>query len=77
MAKNARQVSPTSTLIPYNAVAEDLSTSGKTLGRWERDPTMNLPVPIVIAGKRYFRRSEIEAWKLVFFRQARSTKRVA
>ena len=77
MAKNVRQVSPNSELVPFNAVAEDLATSGKTLARWMLDPKMKLPTPIVIASRRYFRRAEIEAWKLIFFQKARSTEQAA
>jgi hypothetical protein len=64
MAQNNRKYSPSSDLIPLNGVAEQVcNVSGKTFLRWYRGGEMNIPDPVVINGRRYFRRDEIEIWK--------------
>lgn len=72
-----RKLSPTSILVPFGAVAEDLAVQADTLERWVLDPKMKMPVPLVIAKRRYFRRDEIVAWQARFFEKARSKKRPA
>jgi predicted DNA-binding transcriptional regulator AlpA len=46
--------------------------SDMTLWRWLKDPKLNFPQPVQIRNRRYWRRSEINGWKV-----ARSQKREA
>jgi hypothetical protein len=72
LAYNNRKYSPNSTLVPFNGAADEIGTSGKTLGRYGNDPAMGLPTPIRIKGRRYFVKAEWEAWKTYFFQKARA-----
>jgi predicted DNA-binding transcriptional regulator AlpA len=51
-------------LVPAVTVASEFHTTRRTIGRWFVTPAMNFPQPISINSRLYFRRSEIEAWKL-------------
>ena len=52
------------TLVPAMVVAAELGIVRRTLARWLEYPNLGFPKPAVIQGRWYFRRAEIEAWKL-------------
>jgi predicted DNA-binding transcriptional regulator AlpA len=45
-------------------VAAELGIVRRTLARWLEYPNLSFPKPVVIQGRWYFRRAEIEVWKL-------------
>lgn len=50
-------------LITATAAREMLGgISDMSLWRWLHDPSLGFPQPVYIAGRRYFRASEIEDW---------------
>jgi hypothetical protein len=51
-------------LIPDAAVAEHrYHVHIKTLGRWDNDPRLDFPAPVVINGRKYRRRRELEEFE--------------
>ena len=52
-----------SALIPKPSLARELGVCSRTLSRWLDDNSIALPRPVVIRGRNYFSRSEIETWK--------------
>jgi predicted DNA-binding transcriptional regulator AlpA len=51
-------------LVPAMVVAAEFGIVRRTLARWLGYSDLNFPKPNVINGRWYFRRAEIEAWKL-------------
>ena len=51
-------------LVPAVTVASEFHTTRRTIGRWFVTPAMGFPQPVEINKRLYFRRSELEAWKL-------------
>ena len=50
-------------LIPDPVVARRYSKSGRTIMRWDSDPHLGFPAPVVIRGRKYRRESELIAWE--------------
>lgn len=50
-------------LVPKPNLARELGVSSRTVSRWLDDQTIEFPRPIVIRGRNYFGRAEIETWK--------------
>ncbi len=50
-------------LLPARRVWERYSISDRTLARWIERDDLKFPSPIEIAGRRYFRISELAAWE--------------
>ena len=46
-------------------VSERFGISPRTLDRWLHRPDLKFPRPLVIAGRRYFSRNEIQVWERV------------
>lgn len=61
-------------LVSKPNLAKELSISSRTLSRWLEDSTIDFPRPIVLRNRNFFRRSEVESWKL---RQAVAAARTA
>lgn len=51
-------------LVPAVMVARECNVCRRTIGRWILDAELNFPAPIEINKRLYFRRSELEEWKL-------------
>jgi hypothetical protein len=51
-------------LVPAGTVAAECHVARRTIGRWILDPAIGFPAPIEINHRLYFRRPELEAWKL-------------
>ncbi|SFK28625.1 hypothetical protein SAMN05444581_105117 [Methylocapsa palsarum] len=51
-------------LVPAAVVSAELGVVRRTLARWVDYPNLNFPKPLLIQGRWYFRRVELEAWKL-------------
>jgi predicted DNA-binding transcriptional regulator AlpA len=49
-------------LIPDPQVAKDVGRTLRTLARWDKDPELNFPKPVVIRGRKYRRADELAAW---------------
>jgi hypothetical protein len=54
---------PPRQLVPDAQVRAEFAISAMSLFRWRRDPLLDFPRPVVIRGRRYFWRDEIEAFK--------------
>jgi hypothetical protein len=52
----------TTTKLPTRLVAERYNVSDRTVARWQRDPDLNFPQPLVVNGRKYFAESELTAW---------------
>ncbi len=50
-------------LIPRAKLPKRYSKTAMTIHRWERDPALAFPVPIIINGLRYYDLAELEAWE--------------
>jgi hypothetical protein len=51
-------------LVPAVTAARELHVTRRTVGRWMLDPTVGFPPPVEINTRLYFRRDELESWKL-------------
>ncbi|MGB8898975.1 MAG: helix-turn-helix domain-containing protein [Methylocella sp.] len=51
-------------LLPAATVAAEFHVTRRTVGRWLLDDKLGFPTPVEINKRLYFRRSELEAWKL-------------
>ena len=51
-------------LVPAPTVATECHVTRRTVGRWLLDENLGFPAPVEINRRLYFRRSELEAWKL-------------
>jgi hypothetical protein len=51
-------------LVPAVTVAKEFNTTRRTIGRWFVTPAMGFPQPVEINKRLYFRRNEIESWKV-------------
>jgi hypothetical protein len=66
MAKTKLISSITSTssdLLPDSHVAERYKVSQRTIKRWDDQPDLKFPLPIVINGRKYRRRDQLESWE--------------
>ncbi len=52
-------------LISAPKLCKRLDIVGMTLWRHERDPRLNFPQPIKINGRKFYKKSEIDAWERV------------
>jgi hypothetical protein len=50
-------------LIPDGEVARRYGVHLKTIGRWDDYPRLDFPAPIVINGRKYRRRRELEEFE--------------
>ncbi len=56
--------SESTTFVPARIVRAELGgISDMTLWRWLRRPDLQFPQPVVIARRRYWRRTDLEEWK--------------
>jgi predicted DNA-binding transcriptional regulator AlpA len=51
-------------LVPAGTVASECHVTRRTIGRWILDPAVGFPPPVEINKRLYFRRGELEGWKL-------------
>ena len=50
-------------LVPDKRVREEFQICAMTLYRWDRDPDLGFPPPVLIRKRKFRARSEIEAFK--------------
>jgi hypothetical protein len=55
-------------LIPDARVAERYGVSTRTIPRWDADPDLGFPAPVVINGRRYRRRVDLERFERAHIR---------
>jgi hypothetical protein len=48
--------------LPTRLVAERYKVSDRTVARWERNPNLNFPKPLIINGRKYRDEAELDAW---------------
>jgi hypothetical protein len=53
----------TNRIIPDRRVCSRYEVTTRTLARWDTNPTLGFPKPIVINGRKYRREDELEAWE--------------
>ena len=69
---------PADELVSRKTVAGEFDSCTKTIDRWEDDPRLGFPKSVLINRRRFWRRSELEAFKHAQVRaslQARSNAR--
>jgi hypothetical protein len=49
-------------LIADPKLARLLGVSLRTLARWDADPDNDFPAPVILNGRKYRRRGQVEAW---------------
>jgi hypothetical protein len=60
----AQSTAPFIEFVPAPQAATEFNVDRRTLGRWIHDASSGLPTPVRITVRLYFKRSELEAWKL-------------
>jgi hypothetical protein len=50
------------TKLPTRLVSARYNVSDRTVARWERDPDLNFPKPLVINRRKYFSEDDLTAW---------------
>jgi len=53
---------PAPVLVPETLVAQRYHVCPRTLARWDLDPDLGFPPPVVIRRRRYRSLAELEAW---------------
>lgn len=49
-------------LIPDSKLRRLLNKSARTIGRWDANPELGFPKPVIINGRKHRRASEVTAW---------------
>jgi hypothetical protein len=49
--------------LPARSTAERYHVVLRTLNRWLENPKMDFPRPLVINGRRYFKKVDLETWE--------------
>lgn len=68
---------PEDTYVNSAAVQERYRISDSTLFRWERDPSLGFPQPLVINRRKLYRIAELVAWERSKAAVARQTGKAA
>jgi hypothetical protein len=68
---------PTGVLVPRSVIAAELGIHPRSLARWLDDPGVGFPGSIVVRGRHFFSRDEVEAWKTLQARERVAKKRAA
>jgi hypothetical protein len=55
--------SDTGSLVPARKVQDRYDIADRTLDRWLESQTLNVPRPVVINKRRYWRVTELAAWE--------------
>jgi hypothetical protein len=72
--KKRRTQLPGTTWVPDPLVAKRYGINGRTLRRWDEDPTLGFPPVIIINTRRYRELTALEDWERRTAARARSTK---
>jgi len=64
MADKNPKAQESSELIPAPALAQEFRVTRRTLGRWFTNEKLGFPKPVEINTRLYFKRADIEAWKM-------------
>jgi hypothetical protein len=57
------QSDTTNRIIPDRRVCSRYEVTTRTLARWDANPALGFPRPIVINGRKYRREDELEVWE--------------
>jgi predicted DNA-binding transcriptional regulator AlpA len=52
----------TSRLLPTRQVCKRYAVSDRTISRWERDPELRFPQPVVINKRKYYHESDLTSF---------------
>ena len=55
-------VQTTGKKLPTRAVCERYGVCDRTIARWQANPELNFPKPVVINNRKYFCDDELTAW---------------
>ena len=50
------------TKLPTRLVSKRYNVSDRTVARWERDPDLMFPKPLIINGRKYYSEDDLTAW---------------
>jgi hypothetical protein len=64
------EIESTSRLLPTKHVCQRYAVSDRTIARWERDPALGFPQPVVINKRKYYPETDLTA-----FDRARAAQR--
>jgi hypothetical protein len=59
---NIPTTQPTGQKLPTRLVSQRYGVSDRTIARWERDPDLRFPQPLVVNGRKYFSEDDLTAW---------------
>jgi hypothetical protein len=54
---------PSGPKLPTKLVCKRFNVCDRTIARWQRDPKLGFPSPILINGRKYFDENEIVQWE--------------
>jgi hypothetical protein len=60
---NITAVAASSNLLPDPLVAERYQVTPRTIHRWDRQPELGFPQPLLINGRKYRRLNQLESWE--------------
>lgn len=55
-------IQTTSKKLPTRAVCERYGVCDRTIARWQANPELNFPKPVVINNRKYFDDDQMTAW---------------
>jgi hypothetical protein len=73
-SKANRSQGPPPTWLPDPLVAKRYGVSGRTLRRWDQDPSLEFPAVIIVNSRRYRELAALEEWERRTAANARSAK---
>ena len=53
----------TDRMLPTRDVCRRYDVSSKTIERWQADPKLNFPSPLVVNNRKYFSDAQLTAWE--------------
>jgi hypothetical protein len=55
--------SPPGRKLPTRLLCKHFNVCDRTISRWQNDPKLGFPSPIVINGRKYFDETEVKQWE--------------
>jgi hypothetical protein len=59
---NIPTTQPAGRKLPTRLVSARYDVSDRTISRWERDPDLKFPQPLIINKRKYYAEDELTAW---------------
>ncbi len=54
---------PEKTYLPRPLVAQRYNITDRSIARWELDPELAFPKPMIVNGRKFFALDELETWE--------------